>query len=70
MTVVAFPAPARAPRYSRPRLLWITRRARRLQRAYGIARRIAIYDAWRDYIDFTGEAEAAALHLVKGARHG
>jgi hypothetical protein len=40
--------------YQRPTLAWIKRRARRLQRAYGVARRLAIFDAWCDYINFTG----------------
>jgi len=39
-------------RYARPPLAWIKRRARRLQTHYGVPRRLAIFDAWRDYIDF------------------
>lgn len=39
---------------STPRLVWIKRRARRLQRAYQVSRRMAIYDAWIDWINFTG----------------
>lgn len=33
---------------------WIKRRARRLQRFYGIQRRLAIHDAWMDWILFRG----------------
>ena len=61
--------PARTPSYVRPPLSWITRRARRIQRVFGVPRRFAIYDAWRDYIDFTGAA-APRLVAVKGACHG
>lgn len=41
-----------ASNYERPPLAWIKRRARRLQRFYGIERRFAIFDAWRDYAEF------------------
>lgn len=34
---------------------WIRRRARRLMRAYNCPRRIAIFDAWVDWIDFMGD---------------
>ncbi len=61
--------PSRKSVYVRPPLAWITRRARRIQRVYGVARRMAIYDAWRDYIDFTGAA-VPRLVAVKGACHG
>lgn len=33
---------------------WIKRRARRLQRFYAIDRKLAIHDAWVDWISFTG----------------
>lgn len=39
---------------SAPRMQWIKRRARRLQSYYQITRRLAIYDAWIDWIHFTG----------------
>lgn len=39
---------------STSRLTWIKRRARRLQRFYGIARRVAIHDASVDYAMFLG----------------
>jgi hypothetical protein len=33
---------------------WIKRRARRLQRFYGIGRKLAVYDARIDYLSFIG----------------
>lgn len=36
------------------KLGWIKRRARRLQRFYQVSIKIAVYDAWRDWIDFKG----------------
>ena len=33
---------------------WIKRRARRLQRFYGISRKLAVYAARRDFLSFTG----------------
>lgn len=33
---------------------WIKRRARRLQRFYGISRKLAVFDARMDWIAFTG----------------
>jgi hypothetical protein len=36
------------------KLAWIKRRARRLERFYGVARRIAVYDAWMDWTMFKG----------------
>jgi hypothetical protein len=36
------------------KLGWIKRRARRVQSFYGISRRLAIYDAWIDWIMFNG----------------
>lgn len=54
--------------YARPRLAWIKRRARRLQAAYGISRRLAVFDAWRDFIDFTTPVPHAHLVLVPGGK--
>jgi hypothetical protein len=51
--------------YQRPALSWIKRRARRLQRAYGVARRLAIFDAWLDY----DLREAGHVHRLLDA-HG
>lgn len=64
--------------YTRPRLAWIKRRARRLQRFYGISRRLAIFDAWRDHIAFVGQPVGqpegrpshAGLIVIQGGRHG
>jgi hypothetical protein len=36
------------------RLGWIKRRARRLERFYGVDRKLAIYDARLDYLLFQG----------------
>jgi hypothetical protein len=36
------------------KLAWIKRRARRLQQFYKVDRRVAVFDAWRDWIDFMG----------------
>lgn len=33
---------------------WIKRRARRIQRFYGVARKLAVYDARIDYLAFIG----------------
>lgn len=33
---------------------WIKRRARRLQRFYGVNRKLAVYDARIDYLAFIG----------------
>ena len=41
------------PRFTaRPPLGWIKRRARRLERFYGVKRRAAIWDAALDYVTF------------------
>lgn len=48
------------------RLAWIKRRARRLQAFYGVDRRLAIFDAWRDYIDLVGRSHR--LTVVKGGQ--
>jgi hypothetical protein len=54
--------------YQRPALSWIKRRARRLQRAYGVARRLAIFDAWLDYVDFTGVQPEHPVFIGGGKR--
>ncbi|MFD2299923.1 hypothetical protein QRO11_03620 [Paracidovorax citrulli] len=61
------PAPEQA--YQRPPLRWIIRRARRIQRAYGVTRRLAIFDARRDYCDFVGLSHKHLLQLVRGGTH-
>lgn len=53
------------PRYYRPPLGWIKRRARRIQRLYGVDRRAAIHDAHVDYVAFTGLRDAHLVALAK-----
>lgn len=69
--VVPLPTAAAPSRYARPPLRWITRRARRIERFYKVARRLAIHDAWLDYIEFTGMAARtrAATVLPFGGGH-
>lgn len=43
----------------RSKIGWIKRRARRLQRFYGIDRKLAVHDAWTDYIAFMGAGALA-----------
>ncbi|SDD57141.1 hypothetical protein SAMN05192589_107140 [Paracidovorax valerianellae] len=62
--------PMSAARYDRPPLGWIIRRARRLQRAYGIDRKTAVFDARRDYMDFVGLHHKHLLRLIRGGAHG
>jgi hypothetical protein len=50
--------PRRQRRNSVNKLSWIKRRARRLQNFYQVSRRMAVYDAWIDWINFTGSANA------------
>lgn len=33
---------------------WIRRRARRIQKFYQVQRKVAVHDAWLDYINFVG----------------
>ncbi len=63
------PLPAPEQAYRRPPLGWIIRRARRLQRAYGVSRRMAIFDARRDYLDFVGLHHKQLLRIVQGGAH-
>lgn len=42
--------------YARPCTGWIKRRARRLMRAFGVSRRMAVADAAMDYRCFTSGA--------------
>lgn len=39
---------------------WIKRRARRIQRFYGVGRRLAVHDAWTDWIAFMGVTQGGA----------
>lgn len=63
------PLPDPEPAYRRPPLGWIIRRARRLQHAYGITRRLAIFDARRDYMNFVGLHHQQLLRIVQGGAH-
>lgn len=57
--------------YQRPPLRWITRRARRLERAFHCSRRIAIYEAALDYACFTGMHRDRLLQLItRESPHG
>jgi hypothetical protein len=47
------------PYHPPTRLGWIKRRARRLQKFYGISRKLAVYDARLDFFQFKG-----GLHAV------
>lgn len=54
--------------YARPQLAWVKRRARRLQRFYGIDRRLAIFDALRDYTEFCVGRCARLVSIPGGKR--
>lgn len=64
-TVLAFkPAPA-SPSYWRPPIGWIKRRARRIERFYGVSRRLAVQDARLDYLEFTRLRDGQVLPLAR-----
>jgi hypothetical protein len=46
--------PERAQYYTTRRLSWIKKRARRYQTGYHVPRRLAIFDAWLDFILLMG----------------
>lgn len=54
--------------YRRPPLAWITRRARRLQKAYSVSRRIAVVEAINDFYTFTQLHRERVLKLIQGGR--
>lgn len=56
------------PDYGRSRLSWIKRRARRLMRLNQTPRRLAIWDAWVDYVLFTGDRSVTPLRVIQGGR--
>ena len=59
------------PSYARPLLVWVRRRARRLQRAFGIDRHLAVIEAGEDYAAFTGSRRRMAKVVQLGvSRHG
>lgn len=55
--------------YERPQLAWVKRRARRLQRFYRIDRRLAVFDAMRDYTEFC-VGRCARLVSIPGGKQG
>ena len=50
--------PERAQFYTARRLTWIKKRARRYQTGYHVPRRLAIFDAWLDFILLMGSHPA------------
>lgn len=54
--------------YRRPPLQWITRRARRLQRAFACSRRIAVVEAVDHYYLFSREHRERVLKLIQGGQ--
>ena len=52
--------PARAEYYTARRLSWIKARARRYQKGYQVPRRLAIFDAWLDFILLMGNNQGTA----------
>lgn len=61
-------SPPASTSYARPTLTWVKRRARRLQRFYGVTRRLAIFVAWRDYMDFTAGRSTRLVVLTGGKK--
>lgn len=52
--------------YSRPPLRWVIRRARRLQRFFGVQRRLAVAEAINDYFCFSRMHRERVLKLIQG----
>ena len=69
-TVLPFKPALASPSYWRPRIGWIKRRARRIERFYGVTRRLAVYDAWLDYQDFTRLRDAQVLPMERAVQRG
>jgi hypothetical protein len=46
----------------------VKRRARRIQRFYHVSRRMAVFDAWRDYADFVLGRPAHLIALTGGRK--
>lgn len=59
------PAPAARPSYARHALGWTKRRARRIQRGYGVPRRVAVTHALLDYLLFTAPRDARITKLTR-----
>lgn len=56
-----------ASTYARPSIGWIKRRARRIQKFYGVGRRLAVFDAMRDYSEFAF-GRPARLVVIPGGK--
>ncbi len=54
--------------YRRPPLAWITRRARRIERAFGVSRRVAVMEAAENYFLFTRMHRERVLSLIQGGQ--
>lgn len=54
--------------YHRPPLAWITRRARRLERAFKVSRRVAVAEAVENYFMFTRMHRERVLTLIQGGQ--
>ena len=54
--------------YHRPPLAWITRRARRIERFFGVSRRVAVAEAAENYFQFTRMHRARVLKLIQGGQ--
>jgi len=54
--------------YRRPPLAWITRRARRLERAFNVSRRVAVAEAVENYFTFTRMHRERVLTLIQGGQ--
>ena len=54
--------------YRRPPLAWITRRARRLERAFKVSRRVAVAEAVENYFMFTRMHRERVLTLIQGGQ--
>lgn len=65
ITVLPFKAAPASPSYWRAPIGWIKRRARRIERFYGISRRLAVYDARLDYLEFTRMRDAQIIALSR-----
>ena len=57
-----------SPRYDRPRLKWITTRARRLMRLPDASRRTAVRSAIQDYNGFVRPGRLALTVIAGGRR--
>lgn len=67
--VIQLALPMSEADYQRPPMGWIKRRARRLQSAFQITRRIAIAAAADDFSTFTHMHRERLSQLLKGGHH-